>query len=187
MFKKAEIVVEEDNTQLIADLVQIELDKQSFEENSIKVGGIGMEMFYPDDEEIINNGKLDTDLEPEIIEYENYVFLYSYYNPALGGVNCHEDNWDVNYEMCKNTTASGKGWKEYIKKGVAIHPDLLNDLPFGTIIEVTDPIELVGEYEVIDLCMGCLPRGIDQYYYIDFLDRIQVLAWSEEVKIKVKK
>jgi len=158
-------------------LVKIELDNIAFEsiesENSLT-----MDIF-----------KEEKELLEEIVikEYDNYIFAYSYYNPDLGGVNCHEDNWLEDIKKCKNTSASGKGWREYIKSGVAIHPDMLENLPFGTIIEVIDPEILRGEYEVIDLCSGCRPKITNGFYYIDFVDTIQIVPWGSEIKARVLK
>lgn len=122
--------------------------------------------------------------EPVILK-DYYDFSYSYYYPDLGGVNCHEANW--NGQNCANTTASGKGWREYLHKGIAIHWDFLEDLPFGTIIEVTSPEEVKGIYEVIDICSGCRPKMEGQPYYIDFLDDVQRLPWGAIIKAEVIK
>lgn len=103
---------------------------------------------------------------------------FSYYYPPLGGVNCHEDNW-VNGK-CKNVTASGQGWQEYMGKGVAVHPDMLDLLPFGSLVYVVYPVQIRGYYTVIDLCGGCL---IDGRYYFDFLfpSMPEGLNWSVDV------
>lgn len=103
---------------------------------------------------------------------------FSYYYPPLGGVNCHEDNW-VNGQ-CKNITASGKGWKEYMGKGLAVHPDMLSILPFGSTVYVVNPEPIRGFYTVIDLCGGCFING---NYYFDFLfERMpDGLNWSYDV------
>lgn len=121
------------------------------------------------------------------VGYDEYTFGYSYYYPALGGVNCHSDNWDIVKEVCKDTTASGRSWKQNMYRAVAVHYDLLNDLPFGTLIEVVFPEEVKGWYEVIDICPGCVPNDLSEYYFIDFLDDKQRLGWGEEVRIHVKK
>lgn len=103
---------------------------------------------------------------------------FSYYYPNLGGVNCHNDNW-VNGQ-CKNLTASGYGWREFMGKGIAVHPDMLDLLPFGSLIYVTSPASIRGHYTVIDLCGGCLING---NYYFDFLfnDMPKGLNWSVDV------
>lgn len=119
--------------------------------------------------------------------YLYYKFGYSYYFPDLGGVNCHEDNWNVETFKCKDVTASGKSWRQNMKRGVALHYDQLFDLPFGTLIQVLKPVEIAGYYEVIDICPGCNPRYEGQHYFIDFLDDKQRLPWGEIVEIRVKK
>lgn len=109
--------------------------------------------------------------------------LFSYYYPDLGGTNCHDDNW-VNGK-CKNITASKLvGWREYMGKGIAVHPDMLEKLPFGSMIYVSRPASIKGFYTVVDLCGGCL---IENNYYFDFLfDRMpDGLNWSVEVNYGV--
>jgi len=138
-----------------------------------KVNSVGV--FVENDEVIIEEKKEDLILE----------FLYSYYNPNLGGVNCHVDNWDIDTGLCKNITASGKGWMEYFGKGIAIHPDYLDVLPFGTMVEIIEPELIKGIYEVIDLCPGCGPRYNSNLFYIDILDRNQKLPWSEKIKLRI--
>jgi hypothetical protein len=122
----------------------------------------------------------------EIEGYDYYKFRYSYYNPDLGGVNCHTDNWDIENEKCADVTASGKSWKQNMYRGIAVHYDQLFDLPFGTIVEVIKPAELKGFYEIIDICPGCNPRPDDPHYYIDFLDDRQRLNWGDMIELRVK-
>jgi len=124
--------------------------------------------------------------EIETIGYDFYTFGYSYYYPDLGGVNCHEDNWNEETQKCADTTASEKSWRENMGRGVALHYDILFDLPFGTIIEVLSPEEVKGFYEVIDICPGCQPRNESQPYFIDFLDDKQRLNWGDEIKVRVR-
>jgi hypothetical protein len=112
----------------------------------------------------------------------NYVH-FSYYFPDLGGVNCHIDNW-VNGH-CKNVTASHVvGWREYMRKGIAVHPDMLSALPFGSMLYVTQPPEIAGYYTVVDLCGGCLING---NYYFDFLfdSMPSNITWSVPVNYGV--
>ncbi|MCJ7696506.1 MAG: hypothetical protein MUO40_13935 [Anaerolineaceae bacterium] len=127
----------------------------------------------------------DYNMTDETVDF--YTFGYSYYFPDLGGVNCHTDNWNIETEKCSDVTASGKSWKQNMYRGVAVHYDMLYDLPFGTLIEVIKPDEVKGWYEVIDICPGCTPRYEGQVYFIDFLDDKQRLGWGEEVIVKVKK
>lgn len=109
-------------------------------------------------------------------------FLFSYYYPPLGGVNCHPDNWINN--TCKDTTASGQKWSSYMGAGIAIHPDWLDEMPYGTQIIVSSPSEIAGTYTVIDLCGGCLING---NYYFDFLEPSMPsgLSWSVPVRWSV--
>ena len=108
--------------------------------------------------------------------------LFSYYYPPLGGTNCHEDNW-VNGQ-CKDITASKEGWKAYVSKGIAVHPDMLGILPFGSIVYVVEPVSIRGFYTVVDLCGGCLING---NYYFDFLfpEMPKDLNWSKPVNFIV--
>ena len=127
---------------------------------------------------------------PEIKINENidvYKLGYSYYYPDLGGVNCHSNNWDEENFRCSDITASGKSWRENMYRGVALHYDMLRDIPFGTNIKVVSPEEIKGWYEVIDICPGCGPRYEGQTYFIDFLDDRQRLAWGQEVIIEIEK
>lgn len=103
---------------------------------------------------------------------------FSYYYPPLGGTNCHEDNWFNG--KCKNITASSQGWKEYLDKGIAVHPDMLSLLPFGSMVYVVNPEPIRGLYTVVDLCGGCFING---KYYFDFLfDTMPAgLNWSVDV------
>lgn len=121
--------------------------------------------------------------------------LFSYYYPDLivtdpvkYSANCHSDNYlyDVSGVVlgCKNTTASGQGWHEYMRKGLAVHPDMLSKLPFGSVLYVASPSSIAGYYTVVDLCGGCLINGS---YYFDFLfsDMPSDLNWSMPVSYGV--
>lgn len=116
-----------------------------------------------------------------IVNKDIYRFKYSYYYPALGGVNCHPDNWNEEKQTCKNLTASGIGWIENIGRGVAIAPSLLKDLPYGTRLDVVSPESIKGIYYVIDLCGACDNSPPGEYKWIDFLDNKQRLNWGDEV------
>lgn len=97
--------------------------------------------------------------------------------------NCHPDNYRFNEQGnkvigCKDVTASGEKWSDWMldsrddeyRGGIAVpfHPDtcprLLEDIvdnsclplyPFGTVLIVSAPAELVGKYVVVDLCPAC--------------------------------
>ncbi len=94
-------------------------------------------------------------------------FLFSYYDPDMGGVNCHPDTWILDKDgacsLCKDTTASGLTWRDKFGRSVAI-PYSMGAL--GGILRVVDPEVLRGYYVVIDYCPACdKPEG----RYIDFL------------------
>jgi len=111
-----------------------------------------------------------------------HTFLFSYYYPDLGGVNCHSDNWQNG--RCKDVTASGMSWRQNIGKALAIHPDFLDILPYGSVVRITSPAPIAGDYMVIDLCGGC---NINGYYYFDFLftEMPVGMNWSDPVNFQV--
>lgn len=109
--------------------------------------------------------------------------LFSYYYPDLGGVNCHEDNWSNGH--CADVTASKVvGWREYMGKGIAIHSDLYDEIPYGSQIYVVSPPQIAGIYTVVDLCCGCKNQN---GYYFDFLfeGMPDGLGWSYNVDFVV--
>ena len=113
-----------------------------------------------------------------------YDALYSYYNPDLGGPNCHSANWDG--VSCADTTASGIRWSQYIGHGAALPPEWLAVLGYGSVIRVVSPDVIAGDYTVIDMCQGC--SGVnwaDHQFRIDFLDTVQRLQWAYPVKFKI--
>ncbi len=108
-----------------------------------------------------------------------YTYAYSYYYPALGGVNCHPDNWDG--DTCADITASGVPWSAWLGRGVAIPYSLVDYLPYGSVIRVLSPVEIAGDYTVVDLCPLCdHPSGAR---YLDFLDTAQRLPWGTPVDV----
>lgn len=124
-------------------------------------------------------------------------FLFSYYFPDLGGVNCHEDNWVGG--QCKNITASKVvGWREYLGKGVAVHSDTLQLLPYGSTFYVLNPPSIAGFYTVVDLCCGCkkgnqyyldflfpsMPSGVDWSYNVDLL--ISRIGWDGSIPVDIR-
>ncbi len=105
-------------------------------------------------------------------------WVFSYYYPDLVGVdevlyglNCHPDNVLRNKQGraigCKDTTASGAPWSEYLMYhardarfvgGVAVpyYPNTYDPIyPMGSILHVVDPTIMAGEYLVIDICPAC--------------------------------
>jgi hypothetical protein len=115
--------------------------------------------------------------------YQEVDVEYSYYNPSLGGINCHSANWDGH--RCADTTASGIRWSEYVGRGVAIPPSWLSDgMGYGSILRVVDPGSIAGDYTVIDLCSGCeAGNWADNKWRLDFLDTAQRLTWAYPVKV----
>ena len=104
-------------------------------------------------------------------EYARGVFLYSYYNPALGGVNCSQ--WDEETQTCVSTMASGKDWRQWYGKALAC-PSVY---PMYTVFRVTSPESIAGDYV-------CLDRGgsLEGTNYLDFLDTQQRLEWNASVE-----
>ncbi|MCK6566973.1 MAG: hypothetical protein HUU12_02485 [Anaerolineales bacterium] len=133
-------------------------------------------------------------LDPQTV---NWVFSYYFpdlvaqrdENPAYE-VNCHPDNWIYspygNVIGCKNITASGEPWKSYLmdqsdfiefRGGVAVpvYPDMQVDwkyalYPAGSILTISSPIQIAGDYLVIDLCGGCNAYASSHgVMFLDFL------------------
>ena len=106
-------------------------------------------------------------------------WVFSYYYPDLIAedferykVNCHEGNWiwnDLHTKVigCKNTSASGLPWKDYLlyhsnvdefAGGVAVpyFPGSYDPIyPMGTIIKIDSPSIMAGDFLVMDICPGC--------------------------------
>jgi len=106
-------------------------------------------------------------------------FVFSYYYPdlvkddyELYKANCHPDNiiWNEAHDRvkgCKDITASGAKWSEHkmykdvdvrYRGGVAVpyYPDTYNPLyPMFSVITVTSPPIMAGDYLVIDICPAC--------------------------------
>lgn len=121
----------------------------------------------------------------QVPEYQIEHVAYSYYDPDLGGVNCHVDNW--NGYTCEDTTASGISWRDYIDQGVAIPPSwYAGGMGYGSIIRVTEPEVMRGDYTVIDLCSACEKEfWNDGQYRFDFLSQQQKLPWAYMVEIQL--
>jgi hypothetical protein len=113
-----------------------------------------------------------------------YDVAYSYYNPALGGINCHSANWDG--IACADVTASGIRWTEYMGQGVAVPPSWLGVLGYGTVISVLDPAPIARQYTVIDICCGCeAGNWDDRRWRLDFLDDKQRLEWASPLRFVI--
>ncbi|HRJ74677.1 MAG TPA: hypothetical protein PLX90_01705 [Anaerolineales bacterium] len=142
-------------------------------------------------------------------------WVFSYYYPDLVAkrhqdpsmeVNCHPDNWIWNNQQtrvikCKDTTASGAKWSDHLMYedkhgfagGVAVpyYPNTLNPIyPMGSVITVTSPPIMAGDYIVIDICPAC-----DDYInehgviFLDFLAKglpDGVNFWSPVSVLKVR-
>lgn len=101
------------------------------------------------------------------------VFRYSYYNPALGGVNCYA--WNDITQTCDSTLANGEDWRENYGRAVACAPEIA----FGSVIDVIYPAQLAGKW----LCKD--RGGAIVGDYIDFLDVAQRYDWSALVVARV--
>jgi hypothetical protein len=100
-----------------------------------------------------NGGELivQADATPEIlntpmpvlqeIQSENLQsFIYSWYNPALGGVNCF--NWSYSLGDCISNLANGENWRFNYDKAIACPMEY----PFGTVVRVVSPTILAGDW-----------------------------------------
>jgi len=117
-------------------------------------------------------------------------------------VNCHPDNliyseWDASKVIgCADITASGLPWSNYLydesydakyRGGVAVpfHPDTCPEIdkgvlasscvpiyPMLSVIRVTAPIVIAGDYLVVDICPACGAYVYShQVLFLDFLSR----------------
>lgn len=120
-------------------------------------------------------------------------WVFSYYWPALVAkdypkyaANCHPDNILTSntgkVNGCKDTTASGEPWSTHLMYkdlqymgGVAVpyYPNTYNPIyPMGSVIHVSSPSIMAGDYLVLDICPAC-----DDYIsthnvlFLDFLAR----------------
>jgi hypothetical protein len=118
-------------------------------------------------------------------QYQTLDFLYSYYYPPLGGVNCHSNNWTGS--TCADTTASGAHWSDYVGRGLAVPPSWFKaGLGFGSIVRVLSPDVLAGDYTVIDICCGCeADNWTDGQFRFDFLDDAQKLQWAYPIHAEI--
>lgn len=107
---------------------------------------------------------------------------YSYYYPPWGPPNCSAENW-IDNSYCKDTTASGLPWSEYMGKGVAIPVEWSEYIPLLSTIRVHSPPSMVGDYLVLDRCGDCIkPEG---HIYFDFLDNRARLNWTVPMLVEV--
>jgi hypothetical protein len=108
------------------------------------------------------------------IPFRAVSWQYSYYNPALGGVNCAV--WDENSQKCISSMSSGLDWHNFYDKAVACPLSY----PLWTKIEVVTPEELRGVWVCMDYCAVCKENDI-----IDFLQLRQYLPWRTPIQSKV--
>jgi hypothetical protein len=149
---------------------------------------------------VVNNyySVVQTVVDPPTIQYTPTATLvfgldgvvhtvgYSYYNPDLGGVNCADSNW--NGTTCADVTASGMSWRDNVGHAVAVPPRWLLLWGFGSVIHVTSPETIVGDYIIIDKCSACdLANWANRIDRIDFLDTKQRLAWAQTVTFYLAK
>lgn len=114
-----------------------------------------------------------------------YAFNYSYYWPPYGPPNCGAENWDEKHGLCKDMTASGEQWTQHIGEGVAVPIQYKDEIPLLSTIRILSPLQLVGDYLVIDYCGGCVkPEG---HIYLDFLDNRARANWTVPVLAQVIK
>jgi hypothetical protein len=104
--------------------------------------------------------------------------LYSYYYPALGGVNCAPSSW-VNGQC--TSLLLGHPWQDWLGRALALHPDLIPYFGAGACLRVTLP-DGKQEYRVLaDTCPACLDsRGI----WVDLLDSHQRYNWGDPVLLE---
>lgn len=113
---------------------------------------------------------------------EVYAIGYSYYYPPLLGPNCHPDNV-IDDLYCKDITASGLPWSQYIGRGVAIPIQWADKIPLLSKIRVYNNLDMQGEYLVLDYCGDCIkPEG---HIYFDFLDNRPRLNWTVPLLVEV--
>lgn len=102
-------------------------------------------------------------------------FLYSYYDPRLGGVNCL--TWDDVGGVCVSPLAVGLPFDQWYGKAVAC----AEIYPYWTIFRVVEPVSIRGDY----ICLDRYDTVTWGYRYIDFLDVAQRLPWNVTVKAEV--
>lgn len=107
-----------------------------------------------------------------------YMVGYSYYNPALLGENCLLEKDGI----CVSPLAHGEKWIDKIdKKVIAVPPRWITNglTTLGGQIEILYPPQIMGVYDVLDICSGC-----DKAYWTEYdgMDRIDILA-SEQALV----
>jgi len=108
---------------------------------------------------------------------------FSYYWPPWGPPNCDAGNWHERENYCDDVTASGLPWSKYVSHGVAIPYEWREQIPLGSTVRVHSPIEMIGDYIVLDYCGTCIkPEG---HIYFDFLDNRARLNWTVPMLVEI--
>ena len=102
-----------------------------------------------------------------------HTWMYSYYYPDLGGVNCHTSNWDADAGVCR-AVLLGRPWRDWLGRLVALGYDYQDYM--GCTLHIVAPDAVVGDYVIGDICPAC---GAD---FVDFLADRQVLPWRSLVQ-----
>jgi len=116
--------------------------------------------------------------------YMTFQAQYSYYWPPLLGPNCHPANL-LPQGGCKDTTSSGLPWSHYRGRGVAIPLTWQGTVPLLSVIRVLLPVEMMGDYLVIDYCGLCTKAEYPGLIWLDFLDDHLRLPWSADMSVIV--
>jgi hypothetical protein len=105
-------------------------------------------------------------------------WLYSYYWPDLGGVNCSQHLDDSG--SCAALMASGKPWRAWVDRGVACP----SEYPLGTRFRVLSPLQLYGEWTCVDRGGAIVCK--DGACYLDFLhEPPQRVDWNSEITLEI--
>lgn len=106
---------------------------------------------------------------------------FSYYWPPFGPPNCSPENWHDNF--CEDVTSCGLPWTDYIGRGVAVPLEWREIMPCGTTVRVHTPVEMVGDFIVLDYCGDCIKK--EGHIYFDFLDNRARLNWTVPMLVEI--
>lgn len=132
------------------------------------------------------------DFMRDLIDYvevldDSFVVYYSYYNPALLGVNC----LTVENGKCVSRLGTGEEWSDFIDQNVvAVPPRWFSEgiISMNDTIVIIHPLSVAGHYTVKDNCTGCdkyFWSQYDKFDRIDLLTSRQELAWSTPLTIAI--
>jgi hypothetical protein len=113
-------------------------------------------------------------IQPTYTPMTGEVFYYSYYDPALGSLNCWD--WDEELKECHSMMATGLDWRNYFGKSLACGAEF----PLYTVFRVIHPLEIAGDYPCLDRCPACTGMRL-----LDFLDTGQRLPWGYDLLVQV--